>query len=165
MSQAWDTTTAAYLRPDSPAFEYAMGRLRASDRIAFTASTLNEIAYGLHKAAARGRTAADRQLRWLRAQIAAGLVDILAFDERAAGIAGALRARMPTPPSAATQPRRRSKANDRVAWIMDLQTAATAFVHGYDLATADGHLPLIAEELTALAPTARPLLIHPPPRF
>lgn len=165
MPHAWDTTTAARLRPRSPALLYATSRLRAGERIAFTASTLNEISYGLHKAATAGNFAAAAQLGWLRAQIAAGLLDILAFDARAADVAGALRARMPTPPIAVRSAKRRSKANDRVAWIMDLQTAATVFVHGYDLATADAHHPLIAAELSALVPTAPPLLIHPPPKL
>jgi predicted nucleic acid-binding protein len=165
MSQAWDTTTAARLRPASAALEYATDHLRAGAKVAFTAATLNEISYGLNKAATAGRPQAGVQLLWLRAQIDAGLIDILAFDHRAAQVAGALRARMPIPPAAAKQAKRRSKANDRVAWIMDLQTAATAFVHGYDLATADVHHSLIATELGALAPAAPPLLIHPPPRF
>lgn len=165
MSQAWDTTTAAQLRPNSPALAYATDRMRVGERIAFTASTLNEIAYGLHKAAAAGRTAAGAQLRWLRAQIAAGLIDVLAFDDRAADVACSLRARMPIPPTLTKTARRRSKANDRVAWVMDLQTAATVFVHGYDLVTADAHHPLIATQIHALAPAAPPLFIHPPPQF
>jgi predicted nucleic acid-binding protein len=165
MSQAWDTTTAARLRPASAALDYATERLLAGAKVAFTAATLNEISYGLNKGAAAGRAQALGQLLWLRAQIDAGLIDILAFDHRAAEVAGALRARMPIPPTAAKQARRRSKANDRVAWVMDLQTAATVFVHGYDLATADVHHSLIAAELGALAPAAPPLLIHPPPSF
>ena len=48
---------------------------------------------------------------------------------------------------------------------MDLQTAATVFVHGYDLATADAHLSVIAKQLSVLAPAASPLLIHQPSRF
>lgn len=164
MFHAWDTTTAAKLRPNSPALAYATERLQVGERIAFTASTLNEISYGLHKAAATGSTSADEQLRWLRAQIAAGLIDILAFDDGAADLAGSLRARMPAPPPVKAA-RRRSKTNERVAWIMDLQTAATAFVHGYDLATADAHLSVVAQLLSALAPAAPPLLIHRPPRF
>jgi len=165
LPQVWDTTTAARLRPDSPALQYATSRRRAGEKIAFTASTLSEISYGLHKASAAGSVAANIQMQWLRDQIAASLIEILAFDKRAADIAGALRAYMPTPPPTAKQPRQRSKANSRVAWIMDLQTAATAFVHGYDLTTADAHHPLIAAQLNTLAPTAPPLLIQAPPQF
>jgi predicted nucleic acid-binding protein len=105
------------------------------------------------------------QLQWLRAQIAAGLIAILAFDDRAAEIAGALRAHTPIPPVITKTPKRRSKANSRVAWIMDLQSAATAFVHGYDLASTDAHHPLIAAKLNTLAPTAPPLLVQAPPQF
>jgi predicted nucleic acid-binding protein len=168
MPQAWDTTTAARLRPNSSVLAYAANRQQAGDPIAFTASTLNEISYGLCKAAAAGNPAADVQLRWLRDEIGAGIVDILAFDERAADVAGALRARMPIPPPRPTgkrQHQRRSKADSRVAWIMDLQTAATAFVHGYDLVTADAHHSVIVEQLNALAPTAPAPMIQTPPAF
>ena len=95
----------------------------------------------------------------------AGLLDVLVFDERSADIAGALRAQMPTPPPAAKRGHHRSKADNRVAWIMDLQTAATVFAHGYDLVSADAHHPLIAAQLHALAPDVPALLVHPPPRL
>jgi predicted nucleic acid-binding protein len=167
MPQAWDTTTAARLRPNSPVLAYAENRQQAGDPIAFTASTLNEISYGLRKAAAAGNPAADVQLRWLRDEIGAGIVDILAFDKRAADVAGALRARIPIPPPRPTgkQRQRRSKPDSRVAWIMDLQTAATVFVHGYDLVTADAHHAVIAEQIKALAPAAPAPLIQTPPVF
>ena len=163
MPEAWDTTTAARLRPNSPVLEFATNRWQAGDSIAFTASTFNEISYGLRKAAGGGHTAADAHLRWLREQIDGGLIDILAFDERAADIAGALRASMPTPPPTAKHHHSRSKANNRVAWIMDLQTSATVFAHGYDLTSADAHHPIIAAQLGALAPGAPPLRIRKPP--
>jgi len=173
MPQAWDRTTAARLRPDSPELEFVTHRWQLGDAVAFTASTLNEIFYGLRKATlpteglnSRGAIAAGAQLEWLNDQIAAGLIDVLAFGHQAADVAGALRARMPTPPtSAAKRSRGRSKAEDRVAWVMDLQTSATVFVYGYDLLTADAHHPVIAKELTALAPSAPPLLIEAPPKF
>jgi len=162
MPQAWDTTTAARLRPDSPELEYVTGRWQLGDPVAFTASTVNEISFGLHKAR---RPAAAAQLRWLRDQVAAGLIDVLPFEHRAADVAGALRARIPTPPAAAKRSKRRPKAESRVAWIMDLQISATVFVHGYDLLSADAHHSLIATTLSALAPTAPALLIQAPPQF
>jgi len=165
MPQAWDTTTAARLRPDSPELEFVTHRWQLGDPVAFTASTLNEISFGLHKAAVAGSAAADMQLQWLRAQIGAGLIDILVFDDRAADIAGALRARIPTPSPAAQRSKRRSKAEDRVAWVMDLQISATVFVHGYDLLSADTHHPVIAKQLSVLAPAAPPLLIEAPPHL
>jgi len=170
MPQAWDTTTAARLRPDSPELEYVTSRWQLGDPVAFTASTLSEISFGLLKAStlpAEGLdpSAADAQMRWLKDQIAAGLIDVLPFEYRAADIAGALRARIPTPPPAPKRSKGRSKAEGRVAWMMDLQTSATVFVHGYDLLSADAHHPLIAKELSALAPSTPPLLIEGPPKF
>jgi hypothetical protein len=93
------------------------------------------------------------------------LIDVLPFEHRAADIAGALRARIPTPPPAPKRSKGGSKAEGRVAWMMDLQTSATVFVHGYDLLSADAHHPLIAKELSALAPSTPPLLIEGPPKF
>lgn len=179
MPQAWDTTTAARLRPDSPELEYVRSRWQLGDPVAFTASTLSEISFGLCKAALPtlserpdhqglnpdSAPAADAQRGWLKDQIAAGLIDVLPFEHRAADIAGALRARIPTPPPAPKRSKGRSKAEGSVAWMMDLQTSATVFVHGYDLLTADAHHPVIAKELRALAPSAPPLLIEAPPKF
>ncbi len=165
MPGAWDTTTAARLRPDSPVFDHARDRRRAGDPIAIAATTLKEISYGLHKAATAGRQAAGAPRQWVRAQIDAGLLDVLPFDDRAADVAGALRAANPIPPSTIKRPRDRSKPDNSVAWILDIQIAATAFAHGYDLLTADAHHSLIATQLARLAPTAPPLRIHPPPRF
>jgi hypothetical protein len=191
MPQAWDTSTAARLRPDSPELEYVARRWQLGDPVAFTASTLSEIFFGLCKATLPtlsppsrlsdpispegsdhppnhqrlNSSAADAQRGWLKDQIAAGLIDVLPFEHRAADIAGALRARIPTPPPAPKRSKSRSKAEGRVAWMMDLQTSATVFVYGYDLISADAHHPLIAKELSALAPSAPPLLIEAPPKF
>jgi predicted nucleic acid-binding protein len=183
MPQAWDTTTAARLRPDSPELEYVRSRWQLGDPVAFTASTLSELYFGLCKASAtlptlshlpegsdhppnrRGLNPADAQRGWLKDQIAAGLIDVLPFEHRAADIAGALRARIPTPPPAPKRSKGRSKAEGRVAWMMDLQTSATVWVYGYDMVSADAHHPLIARELSALAPMASPLLIEAPPKF
>jgi predicted nucleic acid-binding protein len=162
---AWDTTTASRLRPDSPVLDHARERRRAGDPIAFTATTLKELSYGLRRAAASGRQAASAHLQWLRDQIDSGLIDVLAFDDRAADVAGALRAAIPTPPSPSRRPRDRSKADNRVAWILDIQIAATVFAHGYDLLTADAHHSIVAAHLAALAPSAPALQIHAPPQF
>ncbi len=163
MSEVWDTTTAARLRPDSAVFAYARERRReGAGPVAFSASTFFEIVRGLRKAGGR---AAGAQLDWLRDQIDGGLIDVLAFDDRAAEVAGALRADMPTPPLSTRRSRERSKAESRVAWMLDIQTAATAFVHGYDLVSGDTHHGHIAERLAALAPGAPALRVVVPPRF
>ncbi len=165
MSEVWDTTTAARLRPDSLVLAYAREQRERADPIAFSASTFSEIAYGLRKAALAGVMAAGMQLAWLRDQVDTGLIDVLPFSDRAAETAGVLRAEMPTPPSAVRRSRERSKAESRVAWILDIQTAATAFVQGYDLISADAHHLQIAERLAALAPAAPVLRVQAPPRF
>ncbi len=166
MSEVWDTATAARLRPDSSVLAYACERRReGAGPVAFSASTLFEISRGLRKAASGGSAAAGAQLLWLRDQIDAGLVNVLPFDDRAAEIAGVLRADMPAPPVPARRSRGRSKAETRVAWVLDIQIAATAFVHGYELVSGDGHHRHIAERLAVLAPEAHPLRVAAPPRF
>lgn len=165
MSEVWDTTTAARLRPEGPVFDYARDRQRRKDPVAFSASTLLELAHGLRKAAAGGSAAAAAQLAWLRDQIDAGLVDVLAFGDRAAEVAGALRADMPSPPPNVGRSRGRSKAETRVAWMLDIQTAATAFAHGYHLVSEDSHHRHIAQRLAALAPGAPALEVLAPPPF
>ncbi|MHB1469378.1 MAG: type II toxin-antitoxin system VapC family toxin [Solirubrobacteraceae bacterium] len=162
MAEAWDTALAGSLRPSSAILELAQQRKRAGEPVAFTAVTLNEVMHGLHKAGASGRTAAYEQARWLNDQLDAGLVTVLPLDRRAADVAGALRSRMPTPPSNPKRGRGRSKPESRVAWILDLYTAATAFVHGYDLVSADAHHTGIAARLRELAPGAPPLTVRLP---
>ena len=95
---AWDTTSAARLRPDSAAHELALTQWRAADPMAVTATTLMEIKYGLAKLA-KVKPAAAVQRDWLQAEIDAGVVVVLDFNERAASITGALRAAQPAPPT------------------------------------------------------------------
>jgi predicted nucleic acid-binding protein len=163
VSELWDTTTAARLRPESAVLAYVRERRReGAGPVAFSASTFFEIVRSLRKA---GGPAAGAQLLWLRDQIDAGLVEVLPFDDRAAEVAGVLRVDVPTPPSTVRRSRERSKAETRVAWMLDIQTAATAFVHGYDLVSGDAHHGHIAERLAVLAPAAPALRVVVPPRF
>lgn len=162
MAVAWDTTSAARLRPDSAAHELALSQWRAADPMAVTATTLMEIEYGLSKLA-KTKPAAAAQSDWLHAEIDAGVVVLLDFNERAASITGALRAAQPAPPTTGRRPSDRSKADNRVAWICDLQTAATAYAHGYALASADAHHVAIAGLLAMIAPGAPGLEIVVPP--
>lgn len=163
MSEVWDTTTAARLRPESAVLAHVRERLReGAGPVAFSASTFFELARGLRNA---GGPAAGAQLLWLRDQIDVGLVEVLPFNDRAAEVAGVLRADAPTPPSTVRRSRERSKAESRVAWTLDIQTAATAFVHGYDLVSGDAHHGHIAERLAVLAPKAPALRVVEPPRF
>ena len=159
---AWDTTSAARLRPDSAAHELALTQWRAADPMAVTATTLMEIEYGLAKLA-KSKPAAAVQSDWLDAEIDAGVVVVLDFNERAASITGALRAAQPAPPTTGRRPRDRSKANNRIAWICDLQTAATAYAHGYALASADAHHVAIVGLLATIAPGTPALRVVVPP--
>jgi len=112
--------------------------------------------------ASKTRPAAAAQSDWLQAEIDAGVVVVLDFNERAASITGALRAAQPAPPTTGRRSRDRSKAN-RMAWICDLQTAATAYAHGYALASADAHHVAIVGLLATIAPGTPALRIVVPP--
>lgn len=158
---ALDATPVAKLRPGGEALALAEARREEGAPFAATATTLMEVRYGLEK---RARDPAWRgQLAWLEGQLAAGLLEVLPFTGRAAAVAAALRAAQQAPPTADDRARRGSKAEARVAWIADLQTAATAYVHGYALASDDQHHTAIARLLREIVPGAPALEVLPAP--
>lgn len=89
---------ASRLRPDSAEWEYATRQAEAGDPIAVTATTIFEISHGLQKAARGGVRPAVGHLHWLRGQLEAGVIIALAFESRAAEVAGYLRAAHPAAP-------------------------------------------------------------------
>lgn len=102
-------------------------------------------------------------LRWLEQEVVTGgLCHVVDFDARAAFVAGRLRARAPQPPPAKGD--RRTKAQRRVAWQLDLQIAATCWAGGYDVATENRRdFEAISKALAALAPGAPGLAVLDPP--
>ncbi|MDQ3821846.1 MAG: hypothetical protein M3321_01230 [Actinomycetota bacterium] len=112
-----------------------------------------ERAYGFEVAAAR-RPEFAAALRWLEEEVVAGdLLRIVPLDGRAALVAGRLRARAKLP--SASKGDRRTKAQRRAAWHLDVQIAASCWAAGYDVATANRrHFEVLAAELKLLAPGA-----------
>jgi len=153
---------ASRLRPDSAEWQFATRQAAAGDPVAVTATTVFEISHGLHKAARGGVRPAVAHLRWLRGQLDAGVIIALAFDARAAEVAGYLRAAHPAAPAGEPQPKRRIEPERRVAWVLDVQIAATTWVHGHSIVTTDAHFPLLSTALHNAAPSAPPLAVIDP---
>ena len=152
------------LRESGPLIEYVDERLAAGDPIGVTSASLLEVAYGFRRAADAGDPGFHKLLQWLKRFVREGRVELLPLDHHAAIVAGEVRARNPSPPSPRHGRRRRSKAELRAAWILDIQVAATAWTSGRDIATADAeHFEAIAAAIAELAPRGPELLVFSPP--
>jgi predicted nucleic acid-binding protein len=160
----WDTSVASGLHPDDPLFELASEAALANEPFLLAAPTVQEIAFGLERQA-DARFAA--LLTWFRELFAVGVLEVLPLSWEAALLAGRLRAMLPIPPTAPTarSPReRRTKPERRVAWIADIQIAATAWLAGEAVCTADQkHFEALGEAIAKLFPGERELQVLPPP--
>jgi predicted nucleic acid-binding protein len=161
----WDTSVASGLHPETPLYELASEAALAQEPFRLAAPTVNEIAFGLQR-----RADADdgfaKLLRWFTDLLDAGVVEVLPLSWEAALLAGRLRAALPTPPTRARARRSRDpKPERRVAWIADIQIAATAWLAGEDVCTADrDHFVALSDAIADLFPDEDRLKILPPPR-
>lgn len=150
----WDTSVASGLHPDAPLFEAASQAALSGEPILLAAPTVAEISFGLRRRADDERFAAA--LGWFSEVLDAGLFGVLPLTREAALLAGRLRAVHPTPPSASSGRRRRdsrAKPERRVAWVADIQIAATAWLAAEPVCTADqGHFGLLGSAIVALYP-------------
>jgi predicted nucleic acid-binding protein len=127
----------------------------AGEPVALTAPGVLEIVYGLAKATATLATG-SAGLAWFTRLATSELVTTLPLDASAAVVAGRLRATRPVPPTGAR--RAGTKPEQRAGWVLDLQIAACAWVHGYSLATANRQdFEAIAGMLSDLYPEVPPL--------
>lgn len=161
----WDTSVASGLHPDTPLYELASEAALAQDPIRLAAPTVHEIAFGLGRRAETDPRFAFL-LRWFTDLFDAGVVEVLPLNWEAALLAGRLRAVLPAPPTGGRARRSRDpKPERRVAWIADIQIAATAWLAGEDVCTADrGHFESLSEAIAGLFPGEGRLLVLPPPR-
>jgi predicted nucleic acid-binding protein len=149
------------LYPGNAHDQHLLERAAAGDPVAFTAPTVMEISRGLALAAA-SRSSMAAALAWFTRLVGSDLVVVLPMDAAAAVIAGRLRAAQAIPPTGA----RRSgpRPEQRTAWVLDLQIAACAYSHGYELATDNQRDMTAARDLIAeLYPSAPPLGVEPAP--
>jgi len=127
----------------------------------FTAPTVMEISRGLVLATV-SRSSMAAALAWFTRLVGSDLVAVLPMDAAAAVIAGRLRAAQPIAPTGT----RRSgpRPEQRAAWVLDLQIAACAYSHGYELATDNQRDMTAARDLIAeLYPSGPPLEVEPAP--
>lgn len=148
MPVALDTTAAALIAPGSAAHGTVLARFAAGDPYALTASVVLELTYGYEK---KGRqdTGWNTQREFLQSLLDGRILTTLPFDARAAAVVGRLRAAHPyAPKNTSAKKSARSKPDTRVAWVMDLQTAASVYVAGASLASDDVHHHDVATWLT-----------------
>lgn len=139
-----------------------MQAYRRADPVAIPSPTLAEVSRGFHEKLEAGDQRFDNLLDWLEGFLGSGLVDLLPFDDRAAIVAGRVRARRPFPPSANTRRTDRG-AEGRVSWFMDVAIASTAWAAGLDIVTPNRvDFEAIADELEALAPGSPRLVVGTP---
>lgn len=119
--------------------------------VALTAPGILEVAYGLAKAA-RAWSSADAALAWFTRLATSDLVVALPLDGPGGVVAGRLRAVQPTPPTGVR--RSQTKPEQRAGWVLDLQIAACAWVHGHAVATDNRRdFDVISDLILALYPT------------
>ena len=159
----WDTTLVSRLRPGTDLLDEVLRRSRLGDPIAIASISVLEVSYGLSKAANGGRADFARLHTWFRAFLLSGAARVFGLGADGALLAGEVRALRAVPPQS-RRPRKRSKAETRVAWAHDIQIACAAWEAGHDVVTADvDHFRVIAECIQALVPEAPALNITGPP--
>jgi predicted nucleic acid-binding protein len=137
-------------------------RALEGDPVRVAAPAVLEVAYGIELAIS-GDERHIEHIELLGHYVRDGLFRVVPLDARAALVAGRLRARCAQPP-ARRRGDRRSKPMRQVAWLLDIQIAATAFASGLHVATANrADFEQIADALTTLFPTAPALEVAPAP--
>lgn len=158
----WDTSVASGLRPDSPLFQLAVGAALAGEPIRLAAPTVAEIFFGLERRSDDERFVGA--LRWFAEIFNAGLLEVLPVTRETAMLAGRLRALHPAAPTSRRRADSRSKPERRVAWVADIQIAASAWLHGEGVCTPDqDHFDLLGEGISRLFPMESPLQVLPAP--
>lgn len=136
--------------------------MRAGTLIVVTAPTALETIYGMTRRVSVDSTAAAA-LTWYRGLFAGRGARVLPVSAAASALAGELRARHPVPPL----PRRsaaRTKPDRRVAWVLDILIAATAWAAGYGIATRNrGDFEVLGDSIAVLYPGIAPLDVVDPP--
>ena len=161
----WDTSVASGLHPDGPLLELASDAALSNEPYLLAAPTVHEISFGLER-----RAGEDARfgvlLTWFTELLDLGILGVLPMTWEAALLAGRLRARQPVPPTntPARQRSRGPKPERRVAWITDIQIAATAWLAGESVCTADrGHFKVLSDSIGQMFPEQGSLKVLPPP--
>jgi predicted nucleic acid-binding protein len=157
MTSAWDTTLVSRIYPGGPLERHLLDRAREDKPIAFTAPTVMETVRGL-QATAASKPKMAAALRWFTTLITGELVEVLVLDRAAAILAGRLRALQPTPPTGTR--RKATKPEQRAGWVLDVQVASCAWVHGRQIATENHRdFQVLSDLIVTLYPDAPPLAV------
>lgn len=148
----WDTSVASGLHPESQLFDFAVERALAGEPVLLASATVAEIYYGLETKSKDPRF--EQALVWFNEILHAGVMGVLPLTLEGAQLAGLLRATQPVPPSVAKR-NKRSKPDRRVAWINDIQIAASAWLRAEPVCTKDQpHFHFLAEAIAERYPGA-----------
>ena len=124
--------------------------------IMVTAPTAVEVTYGFARQVS-ARPAAARDLAWYRTLFAGPFARVLPH------LAGEMRARHSLPPAVARSDAR-TKPDRRVAWVLDILIAATAWTAGYGIATRNrSDFEVLRDLIEELYPGVTPLVVVDPP--
>jgi predicted nucleic acid-binding protein len=158
---AWDTTLVSRLYPGGTLERALLERAHEGPPVAITAPTVMEVVRGIQATAGENPRVATG-LQWFIGLMASDLVEILPLDRHAAIVAGRLRALHPIPPTGAR--RKGVKPEQRAGWVLDIQIAACAWTHGYEILTENLHdFQTLRELIATLYPDASPLAVTAPP--
>jgi predicted nucleic acid-binding protein len=157
----WDTSVASGLHPDSELLDFAAGRALDGQPVLLAAATVAEITYGLGRKADDARFA--QALAWFTELLRSGTVEVLPLTREGALLSGLLRASHPVPPTSGRKDSR-SKPERRVAWINDIQIAASAWLRAEPVCTKDqAHFGFIADAISERYPGEGELELIAPP--
>jgi predicted nucleic acid-binding protein len=157
----WDTSVASGLHPESDLFDHAAEMALEGEPVLLAAATVAEISFGLERRSKDPRFA--DLLAWFTEALRAGAVEVLPLTQEEALLTGQLRASHPVPPSPDKRDKR-PKPERRVAWINDIQIAASAWLRAEPVCTRDlGHFRFLADALAEQFPGEARLELMPPP--
>jgi predicted nucleic acid-binding protein len=156
---AWDTTVASRAQAGGRHEPLLRAHAAAKHPIRLPAPAVQEVTRGLHAHAQRNPRFGVR-MRAFERLVTDPLIEVVPFDGDCALLAGALLARLPHPP---TGERRRdgTRAQQRSAWVFDIQIAACAFTNGYGVLTENvEHFGVLREAISELVPGVPPLVVR-----
>jgi predicted nucleic acid-binding protein len=157
----WDTSVASGLHPDSELLEFAVERALDGEPVLLAAATVAEIAYGLKRKTEDPRFA--EALAWFMELLRSGAVEVVPLTREGALLTGLLRASHPVPPTSSRRDSR-SKPERRIAWINDIQIAASAWLRAEPVCTKDqGHFGFLADAIAERYPGESRLELLAPP--
>jgi predicted nucleic acid-binding protein len=159
VTDAWDTTRMSRVYPGGELEKELLRRARDDDHVAVASPTVMEVIRGL-EASARHDERMASALAWFIRLTASGLFETLPLDRASAILAGRLRASHPVPPTGARR-RGGTKPEQRAGWVLDIQIAACAWIHGRAVVTDNARdFEALRDAISELYPAHSPLVVR-----